>query len=137
MIALQTAFEELVVVVWGPAVSSTGVSPHQQISSIDTCCHASTSSPVAQKASEFSKLAEDVVCSRSQTLCDVQPWVQIWCMVSPDEAKSKLGDVQLWISFTFSWVYMLAQVQPRHRPNIAVQACVAPSCQQISVCGTV
>lgn len=31
-------------------------------------------------------------------------------MVSPDEAKAKLGDVQLWISFTFSWVYMLAQV---------------------------
>lgn len=32
-------------------------------------------------------------------------------MVSPEGAKAKLGSVQLWLSFTFSWVYMLAQVR--------------------------
>eukprot|EP00892_Ulva_mutabilis_P009681 jgi/Ulvmu1/7085/UM033_0146.1 len=33
----------------------------------------------------------------------------IWCMVSPAEANARLQDVKRWVTFTFTWAYMLTQ----------------------------
>ena len=38
--------------------------------------------------------------------------MQIWCMVSPAAANATLADVKRWVTFTFTWAYMLTQVRP-------------------------
>lgn len=68
-------------------------------------------------------------------MCDHCPLVQIWCMVLPDDAKAKLGDVQLWVSFTFSWVYMLAQVRLRLWHQHGCASMSAPLSMQTVMCG--
>lgn len=37
--------------------------------------------------------------------------VQIWCMVVPGSANERLSDVKRWITFTFTWAYMLTQAR--------------------------
>lgn len=51
------------------------------------------------------------MASLSSSLTEFLPVLQSWCMAQPEKANEELGDVQLWITFTFSWFIMGLQVR--------------------------
>ena len=49
--------------------------------------------------------------------------VQTWCMIQPGKSNTELGDVQLWITFSFSWLIMGLQVLSA-TPSSRILMCV-------------